>query len=207
MKRLLLCIGAVLMGVAGSETLAFAGERAPMVTPTEATIVVGPHNPAGTTWTLNLWFKGNLVGTDSGTAGTLTVAVPARPSCKFQADVQRNGKWYSGNDANLASCGGNTTTTTTATTTTTTTTIGTSAKGGKKPKGGHKSSTDPSPATTASKDPSTQAAGATKSPTLVSSSKLAFTGVGAGLWILALAGSGLVLIGMSLVVRRSTLRR
>lgn len=200
MKRLLLCIGAVLMGALGSGTLAFAGGQAPMVTPTEATFVVGPHNPSGTRWTLNLWFKGNLVGTDSGTAGTLTVAVPARPSCKFQADVQRDGKWYSGNDANFTSCGGNTTTTTT-------TTIVTSAKGGKKPKGGHKSSTDPSPAATSSKDPSTKAAGATKSPTLVSSSKLAFTGVGAGLWILALAGSGLVLIGMSLVVRRSTLRR
>lgn len=57
MKRLLLCTGAVLVGVLGSGTLAFAGGRAPMVTPTEATFVVGPNDPAGTTWTLNLWFR------------------------------------------------------------------------------------------------------------------------------------------------------
>jgi hypothetical protein len=46
-----------------------------------------------------------------------------------------------------------------------------------------------------------------KSPTLVSASKLAFTGTGAGLWILGLVGSGLLLLGALLVVRRPRLRR
>jgi hypothetical protein len=209
MKRLWMCIGATLLIVLGGGMTAFAGNRPPSITPTLATFTVAPKNSAATIWTLNLWAHGKIVGTASGTAGTLTVTVPATSACKFQADVLRGGQWFSGTIAALSTCGGQpaatTTTTTTTTTSTTSTTMPvTSSKGGKKPKGGPKPSTD---TTGFAKAATTSAVISGKSPTPVSSSQLAFTGVGTGLWTLVLVGSGLVVLGASLLVRRPRLHR
>jgi hypothetical protein len=41
----------------------------------------------------------------------------------------------------------------------------------------------------------------------VSSSKLAFTGIGTGIWTLGLIGGGLVVAGAPLALRRPKLRR
>jgi hypothetical protein len=40
------------------------------------------------TWTLRLWSHGQLIGSEQGTAGTLSVALPAAQSCTLQADVR-----------------------------------------------------------------------------------------------------------------------
>ena len=95
---------------------------------------------------------------------------------------------------------------TTTTTTTTTTKPPNSAKGGKKPKGGHTPTIDKF-VTSPTVMPVTKAAQAASTPTPVSSSKLAFTGTGQGLRILALVGSGLLVIGATLALRRPRLRR
>lgn len=207
MKRIVSCVGAATIGVLGFGTLAFAGSHAPSITTTQATFVIGPGSVKGTVWTLNLWARGNakgskLVGSESGTTGTLTVAVPFAPGCAFQVDVLRNGTWFSGKDTNLHSCGGVTPTSTT----TSTTKPPSSAKGGHKPKGGHtpavdKLVTSPTPL------PITKSASAATTPTPVSSSKLAFTGAGPGLRILTLVGTGLLVTGTMLVLRRPRLRR
>ena len=54
---------------------------------TQSTFVV----PSGTTstWTLKLWWQGTMVGSQSGTTGTLKVAVPVENPCVFQADVSQ----------------------------------------------------------------------------------------------------------------------
>jgi hypothetical protein len=191
-KRLLLCVAALLIGLIGSGTLAFAAVRPPTITPTAATFVISGHSAAKTTWTLSLWAKGKLQGTESATSGTLRVVVPAVPGCKFQADVQRDGKWYSGTGATVAHCGVPTPTTSTTTTSTTTTTIVVRTKVGHDPGTG-------SSGGKTTKDSATGAKSLTATP--VSSSKLAFTGVGTGVWALASAGAVLVLVGVSLVVR------
>ncbi len=210
MKRLWLCTGAALVVALAMATPASAGQSGPTITPGQATFTIA-RDPGGTTWTLNLWAHGKLVGTTSGSAGTLAVAVPATPACKFQADVLRGAKWVAGAVTTLATCGGHsaTTTTTTSTTTTTTTTPVTSSKGGHKPKDGKPKvieASAPSPTTTI--PPRVAAAKATKtnSPTRVSGSRLAFTGTGVGLWILGLVGSGLLLLGTLLLVGRPRLR-
>jgi hypothetical protein len=200
MKRLLSCVGAVAVGILGCGSLAFAGGRAPSLTSTTATFVIGNNSGPGTTWTLNLWAKGTRVGSTSGTSGTLTVAVPATPSCIFQADVLRNGKWFSGNDGTFTSCGGVTPTTST------TTKPPVTAKGGHKPKSGHTSPADSLVASPTLK-PVAASDLAASTPTPVSGSRLAFTGTGPGLWTLALIGSGLILTGTMLVVRRPRLHR
>jgi hypothetical protein len=210
MKRLGISIGAIFLVVVVSAPWAFAQGQHPTITSSVASFTIASTKAQGPVWTLNLWAKGNRVGTDSGTQGTLTVEVPPTPACKFQADVLRNGNWYSGTRITLTSCGGHTvppTTTTTTTSTTTTTTPVTSSRGGSKPnggqrgKGGQKAGTDPTPTTTASD------AHASKSATPVSSSKLAFTGIGAGVWSLALIGGALVVAGAPLALRRPKLRR
>jgi hypothetical protein len=206
MKRIVSCVGAATIGALAWGTLAFAGGHAPSITPNEATFVIGPGGVKGTVWTLNLWSKGNRVGSTSGTTGTLIVAVPATPSCSFQADVLRNGKWFSGNDANLTSCGGVSPTTSTTTSTTTTTKPPTSSKGGHKPKSGHTPVVNKLVAS-GTPTPITKSAQGAGSPTPVSSSKLAFTGAGPGLWILALIGSGLLVTGGGLLLRRPRFRR
>jgi hypothetical protein len=208
MKRLGIGIGAIFLAVVSSAPWAFAQGQHPTITSSVASFTIVSAKAPGPVWILNLWAKGNRVGTDSGTQGTLTVEVPPTPACKFQADVLRNGKWYSGTRITLTSCGGHTVPpTTTTTSTTTTTTPVTSSRGGSKPnggqkgKGGQKAGAGPTPATTASD------AHTTKSATPVSSSKLAFTGTGAGVWTLALIGGVLVVAGAPLALRRPKLRR
>jgi hypothetical protein len=213
MKRLGIGIGVIFLIAVGSTPWAFAQGQPPTVTSSVASFTIVSTKPQGTVWILNLWAFGNRVGTDSGTEGTLTVEVPPTHACKFQADVLRNGKWYSGTVVTLASCGGHVVPpTTTTTTTTTSTTPVTSSRGGGKSKGGkkrdrgggHKAGTQPAPATTASK---TDPTSATKSGTPVSSSQLAFTGTGAGLWTLGVTGGILVAAGAPLAFRRPKLRR
>jgi hypothetical protein len=207
MKRIMSGVGIATVGVLGWGTLAFAGGHAPSITPTQATFIIGPGSVKGTVWTLNLWSKGNRDGSDTGTTGTLTVAVPATRNCAFQADVLRNGKWFSGNDATFTSCGGVAPTTSTTTSTTTTTTKPpTSTKGGHKPKGGHTPPVNKL-VTSSTPDPVTKAALSASKPAAVSSSRLAFTGVGPALWILTLVGSGLLVAGGTLILRRPRLRR
>ena len=77
-------------------------------------------------------------------------------------------------------------------------------EGGEETKGGPKPSTDQ---TGFGKAATTSAVISAKAPTPVSSSQLAFTGVGTGLWTLVLVGSGLVVLGGALLVRRPRLRR
>jgi hypothetical protein len=211
MKRLGIGIGVIFLIAVGSAPWAFAQGQQPTITSSVASFTIVSTNARGAVWILNLWASGNRVGTDSGTQGTLTVEVPPTHACKFQADVLRNGKWYSGNVVTLTSCGGHTVPpTTTTTTTTTSTTPVTSSRGGGQAKGGHqakhgkKAETRPAPATTAS---NTDATSATKSATSVSSSKLAFTGTGAGLWTLGVTGGVLVVAGAPLALRRPKLRR
>ena len=204
MRRLLLCIGAVLVGVFGVGALAFAGGQGPVFTSATVTFVV-PHSSARTTWTLNLWSKGKLVGTDSATDGTLQVAVPSTPSCKFQADVLRDKTWYSGKDADVVNCGGQEQSTTTTTTTTTDPHHLVSKKSRVKPQDHLKAVVTPLKLSTTTVPASTAADGSTK-PTPVSSTDLAFTGTGPGLWILVLAGSGLTVVGATLIIRARRLR-
>ncbi len=104
---------AVFVGVAGAAVAlsasAFAvSPRPPKISATEATFAI----PMGTTstWTLKLWSHGNLEGSDSGTSGTLTVAVPTTPDCLFQADVSvapvgGKSSYYSGVRATVPGCG------------------------------------------------------------------------------------------------------
>jgi hypothetical protein len=199
MKRVLSCVGAVAVGIVGCGTAAFAGAggRGPSLTSTEATFVVGNNGGPGTTWTLNLWSKGTRVGTAAGTSGTLTVAVPDKASCTIQADVLRNGKWFAGNDGTFAPCGDPASSTTT--TTTTTTPSKTSSKGGHKSKGGHGTLANSLLAGPTLK-PVTAAAQSASTP--VSSSQLAFTGVGPGFWVLTLVGGSSVLTGTILLLPR-----
>ena len=61
------------------------------------------------TWTLRVWSHGQLLGKESGTSGTLSVALPAPQICGIQADVQTtssNGKsrYYSGHRTHEACC-------------------------------------------------------------------------------------------------------
>jgi len=86
------------MGIVAPATIASASQIAsPSLVPYEATFAIPADARVGTVWTLNLWLQGHLVGSDSGTSGILKVVVPrTKTARKFQADVQRNGKWYSG---------------------------------------------------------------------------------------------------------------
>jgi hypothetical protein len=105
---------AVFVGGAGA-ALAFsaptlaAAPRPPTLTANRAVFVI----PGGSTstWTLKLWSHGNVEGSDSGTSGTLTVAVPFTSDCLFQADVSvtpvgGQSSWYSGVKATVPGCGG-----------------------------------------------------------------------------------------------------
>ena len=74
---------------------------------TGATFAVPSGSDA--TWTLKLWSAGKLLGSETGTSGTLSVPVTGSPSCSLQADVQTTrarGKfrYYSGNRATSTCC-------------------------------------------------------------------------------------------------------
>jgi hypothetical protein len=78
---------------------------APTVTAARFAIPAGSH----ATWTLRLWSQGQLVGSQQGTSGTLSVALPAVQSCTLQADVRttRPGgtvRYYSGLRTHATAC-------------------------------------------------------------------------------------------------------
>jgi hypothetical protein len=82
--------------------------RQPQLSPTEATFVIPTSSTSA--WTLRLWSHGTLEGSDAGTSGTLTVAVPATSDCLFQADVSVTPlggvrTYYSGVRATVPDCG------------------------------------------------------------------------------------------------------
>ncbi len=60
-------------------------------------------------WTLRLWSQGVLLGSVSGTSGTLSLPTSAAQPCQIQADVQTTRKsgrfrFYSGNRATSLCC-------------------------------------------------------------------------------------------------------
>ena len=76
----------------------------PVVTSARFTVPSGSSR----TWTLKLWSQGKLLGTDSGSGGTLSVPIPTS-TCVYQADVRIvgvNGKsyWTSGNRTTASCC-------------------------------------------------------------------------------------------------------
>jgi hypothetical protein len=82
--------------------------RSPKLAATQATFAIPVLSTS--TWTLRLWSHGSLEGSDSGTAGMLTVAVPATSDCVFQADVSVTpvggaSSFYSGARATVPGCG------------------------------------------------------------------------------------------------------
>lgn len=104
---------AVFVGVAGA-AMAFsaptfaATPSPPTLTATQATFAIPGKSTS--TWTLKLWSHGNLEGSESGTTGTLTVAVPVTSDCLFQADVSvtpvgGQSSYYSGVRATVPGCG------------------------------------------------------------------------------------------------------
>jgi hypothetical protein len=76
-------------------------------TVTAARFAIPPASHA--TWTLRLWSHGQLVGSEEGTSGTLSVPLPAVPSCTVQADVRTTRpdgrfRYYSGLRTHAACC-------------------------------------------------------------------------------------------------------
>lgn len=102
--------GAAVLPVASAASAATHSK--PVITSSATTFAIPSSSPSGTTWTLNLWSHGTLVGTASGSSGELlTVSTPTTPKCKFQADVSQTPAggqktWYSGAKATLSQCGG-----------------------------------------------------------------------------------------------------
>jgi hypothetical protein len=103
-------IAVLLMAVLGLSVKAFAWQtRSPAFQtaemPTKATFRI--PNASHDSWTLNLWSHGQLIGSETGSAGTLSVPV-SNSQCGFQADVRENtptgkGRYYSGSRV-LAPC-------------------------------------------------------------------------------------------------------
>lgn len=202
--RLLVLIGVALIATGLFAEAASASNSEPTLTNSKATFTIKSGNPSNRVWQLTLWTvtPQKLLGKDSGTSGVLVVTVPNVPSCYFQVDVSRNGVWYSGFKATVTDCGHTATTTTTTSSTTSTTTSTSTTKAPTtsttaKPKtsGGHGGT---KPTTGAASGKGTGPA--TKSATSVPSSKLAFTGVGIAMWIVALLGALLALTGSLLLV-------
>jgi len=112
LKRFLVGTAIVVAGAVPFASSAWASSPArPTITPTVATFTIPNRTSAGTVWTLNLWAHGTLVGTTSGTSGTLVVNVPATSDCKFQADAlktTRSGQktFVAGSGAVVPGCGG-----------------------------------------------------------------------------------------------------
>jgi hypothetical protein len=111
-------VGCAVLLAIGVPAFAGAGTPALGITQTEATFQIPEHSGASI-FTLNLWNSGTLVGTSSGTSGTLTVSVPNIAGCAFQADVRQDGRYLMGKRATFTSCGPVPSTTTSTSTTTT----------------------------------------------------------------------------------------
>jgi hypothetical protein len=74
---------------------------------TSAKFAIPRNNHAS--WTLKLWSHGRLIGSTTGTAGILSVSLPAMAGCGYQADIQRMGRngntvYFSGNRVRSACC-------------------------------------------------------------------------------------------------------
>ncbi len=103
--RLLACTAVAVIGVLALTSPAFAAtHQGPQITPRVATFTIPVDSPPSVSWTLNLWKRGVLVGSDTGTSGVLTVTIPRSINGTVQADVRRNGRWWSG--ARVAVTGG-----------------------------------------------------------------------------------------------------
>jgi hypothetical protein len=95
-------------GLASVPALASPSPVQPKIASTHSTFKVPA--PTTFTWTLRLWSHGTLEGSDTGTSGMLTVAVPHTSDCAFQADVSATAPggrpfFYSGTRATMADCG------------------------------------------------------------------------------------------------------
>ena len=67
-----------------------------------------PSDSQGT-YRLSVWQHGHMIGSTSGTSGTLSVPLPTLPTCTYQADVRVTGPhgwiwWYSGRRATTECC-------------------------------------------------------------------------------------------------------
>jgi hypothetical protein len=224
--RLLILFGVLLMVTGLSAETASAstatlnnGNPEPTLHARHATFMIPANNPPHRVFVLSLWSiigpKQHFLGEDYGTSGLLVVKVPATPGCDFQVDVDVHHKFYSGFKRQLTNCGktvgttttttsggGGTTTTTTkpkgsGTTTTTTKPSGTTSTTVKTKSGGGGGTTT---TTAAGGTTGTTGGGTTTAP----SGQLAFTGTGVGLWLTALFGLLLVMVGgiMILYARR-----
>jgi hypothetical protein len=106
--RLLVCVALAMVGVLGVSSAASARtHNGPQIIPRVATFVIPSTSPPTVSWTLNVWNRGDLIGSDTGTAGVLSVTVPRIIHGTVQADVRRNSHWYSGSRVALTGGGGN----------------------------------------------------------------------------------------------------
>jgi len=201
-------LGLLATGVFAQAAMA-SGVEQPTLTSTRATFDIKAGNPSSRVWVLSVWEMTSpqkLVGESTGTSGLLVVTIPQTTSCFFQVDVNRNGAFYSGFRRTVAFCGGvsvsSTTsppTTSAATTSPPTTSSPSTTKitAVKKPKtsGGSGGST-----TTTTKPASTGSGSGGGGTTSVPPSKLAFTGAGFALWLMALFGALLLISGSLLLI-------
>jgi hypothetical protein len=200
----------VVTGVFAQAALAATGNVEPVLTATRATFTIKASNPPNRVWELSLWEISTgpqkLLGEDTGTSGVLLVHVPATAGCQFQVDVARNGVFYSGFKRFVAFCGGVSVSSIPPTSTQSSTpsssvpvsTVPVSSTPSTvktKSSGGH-TTTTVGPATKGGSG----SGGSGSSTTSVPSSKLAFTGAGTALTLLAILGALLLLSGLGLLV-------
>ena len=103
---------AAALGLAPSVASAATAHVRPTLTATQARFAIPPGSTG--TWIMNLWTHPRpamLVGTTSGTSGTLTLPVPQTATCDFQVDVRHappgsaTSTFYSGLIATVPGCG------------------------------------------------------------------------------------------------------
>ena len=96
--RLLVLAGVALIATGLFAEAASASNTEPVLTATRATFHIPSGNSSNPVWRLSLWAlpAQSELGEDTGTSGVLIVRVPAISGCDFQVDVTRSGVWYSG---------------------------------------------------------------------------------------------------------------
>jgi hypothetical protein len=95
--RLFISVAIAAVSVLGFASSAFAVTHAgPRIVPRVATFDIPATSPTGTSWILNVWRHRQLIGSDTGTSGVLSVALARSLRGTLQADVRRNDHWYSG---------------------------------------------------------------------------------------------------------------
>ncbi len=219
--RLFISVAIAAVSVLGFASSAFAVTHAgPRIVPRVATFDIPATSPTGTSWILNVWRHRQLIGSDTGTSGVLSVALARSLRGTLQADVRRNDHWYSGARVTLSgghggggggggsggsggSGGGSGN-------------GGGSGSGGGAGNGSGGGGSNVAPATAGQGSTAAGSTGAgtganhivTLAPgskTLVSGSALAFTGLDSSFWTTAFAGLGLVALGAMLLMRRRML--